>query len=186
MAARRTAGWKLPPRTLDNRRRTVIWSCIAAVALTGSLAIADPLRVTGWVERVAILEAGLVLDAKLDTGADHSSLNARNIVLEERAGVPWVRFALRDRHGQSTVMTLPVQRQAKVKRAAGAAQRRPVVKLTLCLDGHHHSVDVNLVNRAGLDYPLLVGRSFLRSQFLIDAGRQYLTKPDCVLSRASD
>lgn len=79
-------------------------------------------------------------------------------------------------------MALPIKRRAKIKRHAGKSQRRPVVELTLCLDGQRRAVDVKLVNREGLDYQLLVGRSFLRSQILIDLGRRYLTNPNCLAS----
>ena len=142
--------------------------------------------IAGWVERVAVIEADLVFDAKLDTGADNSSLNAQDLVYEKRGEAAWIRFVVRDDAGKSISMALPMERQAKIKRHAGGAQRRPVVKLTLCLGGHRRKVDVNLMDRTNLDYQLLVGRSFLRSRILVDADRRHVINPDCLASTVSD
>ena len=40
----------------------------------------------GWLEHVVVSEAGLILEAKLDTGADTSSLHAENIHRFRRDG----------------------------------------------------------------------------------------------------
>lgn len=140
---------------------------------------ADPV-VVGWIEPVRIVDASIDVPAKLDTGAEHSSLHAPDLVLEERDGVTWVRFLLRDDRDRQAVIDRQVVRFARIKRHGGEPLYRPVIRLTLCLDGQHREVDVNLVDRSGFDYPLLVGRSFLRTQFLVDAGQRQLTVPRCL------
>ncbi|MGH8555638.1 MAG: RimK/LysX family protein, partial [Gammaproteobacteria bacterium] len=36
-------------------------------------------EVVGWVERIKLYPGEMILKAKIDTGAKHSSVNARNI-----------------------------------------------------------------------------------------------------------
>jgi len=85
--------------TLDHHWYRVLSQCVALISLTWPLAAAGEQSIAGWVERVAILEADMVFDAKLDSGADNSSLNVKDLVFEERGGRPWVRFVLRDSAG---------------------------------------------------------------------------------------
>ena len=79
--------------------------------------------VAGWVERVGIVEAGLALHAKLDTGADNSSLNAHPLVLEARDGITWAHFTLETHDGSHKAMALPVTRMARIKRQTAASQK---------------------------------------------------------------
>ena len=70
-------------------------------------------------------------------------------------------------------------RVAKVKRHAGKAQERPVVRLGICVGDVLKEVEVNLVDRSRFEYRLLVGRSYLANDFLIDPGARYKTSPTC-------
>ena len=48
----------------------------------------------GYLERAMLVEATLEMEAKLDTGADNSSLNATDLEFFDREGKPWVRFTV--------------------------------------------------------------------------------------------
>lgn len=133
----------------------------------------------GWVEPAWVAEAAIGLAAKLDTGAEHSSLHARELRLTHVNGQTWARFLLTGADGRQVVLERPVVRQVRIKRHDGPSQPRPVVRLTPCVGGVQREVDVNLVDRSGFDFPLLLGRSFLRGLVLVDADRQYLTEPGC-------
>lgn len=135
--------------------------------------------VAGWAERVSIVEAGIEVHAKLDSGAEHSSLNAFDLSRFERDGRPWVRFGLRNREGEQVTLERPVLRTARIKRHATAAQSRPVIELTLCVGTLARRVEVNLIDRSRFEYQLLVGRSFLRQGVLIDSAARYRQPPAC-------
>ena len=61
----------------------------------------------------------------------------------------------------------------------GDKQERDVIELDLCLGNIKKTVNVSLVDRSHFKYQLLVGRSFLRSEFLVDPDKQNLLTPSC-------
>lgn len=151
------------------------------VGLTGTDARAyeGTMPVAGWVERAILFPDGLILHAKLDTGARTSSINAVDPEFFERAGRRWVRFSLTDRDKRTAMLERPVVRTTVIKRHFGRTQERPVINLELCIGPVRKSVEVNLVDRTGLNYQLLIGRNFLAGGLLVQSGRTYLLSPDC-------
>jgi hypothetical protein len=135
----------------------------------------------GWIEPVAISGEGIVLYAKLDTGADNCSLHAGNIKLYKKKGADYVKFHIRTRQGEEYDFDLPVARFAKIKRVEGATQVRPVVSMYICLGGQYMQVDVNLVDRSNFAYPLLIGRSFLAGHAMVNPAKSFVSEPQCVL-----
>lgn len=158
------------------RRRGPI--LVLAIAAATGVRAASP-QVIGWIEPVTLVAGQLTLDAKLDTGADVSSIDARDIRQFERNGRPWVSFAVPDRKGRRVRMERPVERMMEIKKGSGGAQQRPVVMLKVCLGGVERLSVVNLVDRAHLSTPMLLGRSFLEGHFAIDSARTNTTKPNC-------
>ena len=73
--------------------------------LLGALVLALPAaagekNVVGWIEKVRIYPGNFVVHAKLDSGAEYSSLDAANLTEFDRDGKRWVRFDLSERDGQ--------------------------------------------------------------------------------------
>ncbi len=58
----------------------------------------------GYLERAMLVEATLEMEAKLDTGADNSSLNATDIEFFKRQGKPWVRFKVEGDDGRDATL----------------------------------------------------------------------------------
>ncbi len=139
---------------------------------------ANPL-VMGWIERVEIRSHGLLIEAKLDTGAKNSSIDAANIVEFVRGGEKWVRFDVSDRKGRTVSFERPVFRTARIKRSAARTSSRPVVKLPLCIGSFLQEVEVNLAKRTHLNYPLLVGRSAMAGKVFVDSSRTFTKDPIC-------
>lgn len=133
----------------------------------------------GWVEKVRIYPANLVLQAKLDTGADSSSLDAASVVEFERKGREWVRFTVANRYGQSAVIEKEVRRTVLIKRHKGQHQRRKVVRMGICLGETYLETDVNLVDRRHFEYQMLLGRTFLAGNAVIDPAVTYTSEPRC-------
>lgn len=158
--------------------------CIAC-AVCGAIypAAGSGPRPLGWAEHVMVLPEMLKLKAKLDTGAQTTSIDALKIARFEQNGRPWVRFSIVDRAGNAAVLERPVVRTVKVKRSGLKGLNRPVVMLALCLGGTFRDVAVTLSNRSNLRYPLLIGRSAMEGRFLVDSARKYTTKQDCIRGR---
>jgi hypothetical protein len=134
----------------------------------------------GWVERVRILPEDIILTAKLDTGADTSSIDATGLAEFERGGRPWIRFSVPDRKGNTTVFERPVVRVVRIKRSEAATATRPVVMLALCLGGKFREEAVTLIDRSHLRYPVLIGRSAMAGRFLENPSRKFTTHADCI------
>lgn len=158
-------------------RLTVLLAILASG--TGTVLAADQGTTLGWVEQVAIQNTGLIMHAKIDTGADNSSINASGIGYFERNGGTWVRFNLRDRSGAHITMERPLVRLGHIKRKEGGHIERPVVTLGLCVAGQMVDAEVNLAKRDHFKYQMLVGRSLMAHRFLVDPVRTYITQPAC-------
>ena len=152
---------------------------IACVIFPNTASSKDDLLVAGWIEQAILFPDVLKVHAKLDTGAKTSSINAVDPFFFTKNGDSWVRFSLTNRDESTIILERPVIRTTTIKRHFGDSQKRPVITLDICVGEVRKKVDVNLVDRSGLNYQLLIGRNFLRGSLLIDSGQTYLTSPDC-------
>ena len=149
------------------------------LALTGLQTIAsEPIR-AGWVENAVLYPHKIMLHAKLDTGARTSSIDARDPEYITRDGENWVRMSITNRDIETVIIEAPIVRHSKIKRHFGKSQTRPVILLDLCIGNVRKKEEVNLVDRRGMNYELLIGRNFLKDEFLIDPGATYSLSPDC-------
>ena len=134
--------------------------------------------ILGWIEKAMILPYKVVFDAKLDTGADFSSINATEVDEFERDGKQLVSFTVTKRYGDEARIESPVLRVATIK-GHHRNQKRLVIELGLCVNSTYMKDEVNLVNRSKFDYQMLIGRSFLAGKAFIDPASAYLSDPRC-------
>jgi hypothetical protein len=152
----------------------------AAIVVLAALPVGVHARQTvGWVEHVLVGQAAVMVKAKIDTGAQTSSLNCDCITADETDGKQWVSFTVIDTKGVRHSLSKPVVRIATIKRHYGEAQKRYVVRLDICLGDTKREVEVTLVDRTGFEYPMLIGRNFMQGDFLVDPSNTYLEKPTC-------
>ena len=152
--------------------------------LLGALVLALPAaavekKVVGWIEKVRISPGNFIVHAKLDSGAEYSSLDAANLTEFDRNGQPWVRFDLTEGDGQKITMERPLLRTATIKRHYLKSQTRPVIKLGVCLGNIYKETEVNLVDRSGFQYRMLIGRKFMEGAVIIDPAAKYTVEPEC-------
>ena len=136
-------------------------------------------EVVGWTENVIIYPGGLELRAKIDTGAQTSSLHSEDYNIYEKKGEGWIRFSVTNFRNEQVWFDKKIYRTATIRRHFGKSQKRPVVLLEICLGGVFRETEVNLVDRGGHEYQMLVGRSFLKDKFLVDSGLQSINPPRC-------
>lgn len=135
--------------------------------------------VIGWVETVRMMDAGLLLEAKIDTGADNSSVHIDSYTKYMKDGNEWIRFLLKDSSGKSTMLERRIERYAKIKRKMALPLTRPVVRLAVCLGTVRKDIYVNLARRKKFKYKMLIGRNFLRDSFLVDVSHMHTIQPGC-------
>jgi hypothetical protein len=143
-------------------------------------AAAESRTVVGLVEEVKVTPGGLTLEAKLDTGADHSSLHAVNISRFRRGSERWVRFDVVNAEGDRVTLERELARVARVKRPEDRPQKRPTVMLGVCLGNVYKEIEVNLVDRSRFRTKMLIGRSFMKDKLLVDPSKKFTVKPTCV------
>lgn len=138
------------------------------------------LQILGWVENARLPDPGLELKAKLDTGAETSSLDARVLKKFRKDGKRWVRFVVVDRDkGEEFVIVRERVRTIGVVQHDGSRQTRPVVMLEVCIAGQSLKTEVSLIDRSEFNYPLLLGRNALASFALVDASNTFLSEHGC-------
>jgi len=152
---------------------------VAGLLLLGAIFPADAQgkRVLGVTEIVRLEPEGILVSAKLDTGASMTSLDARNIRIVEREGQRWVQFEFHNDNAQITRLERPLARTARVRPAPDVVERRPVVMMTVCMGGARREIQVNLVDRHKLSSRMLIGRNFLISAHVIVDSAIELTAP---------
>lgn len=133
----------------------------------------------GPIEPVAIPALGLVLDARVDTGAATSSLDSRNIRLGGPRAARTVDFVLVETGGRRTSLTLPLVEMRSVRSATGRPEKRPVVQLEVCLAGRRLRADFTLTDRSHMEYRMLLGRQVLEEGFVVDVARTARSVPAC-------
>ncbi|NNU15733.1 ATP-dependent zinc protease [Parvularcula sp. ZS-1/3] len=167
-------------------RRTAIASFIVFAGAGSSFATDEDvpekrsLSIIGEVERVHLADAGLSFAARIDTGATSTSIDARNIEEFERDGDPWVRFEVRTNDDDSAALERKVVDRVDIVSAGDTEDERLVVELELCLSDVLRTVEVNLADRKGLNYRLLVGRDLLSDGgFLVNVAQKFSHEPTC-------
>jgi len=159
---------------------TIIGLLIVPICVGFSVfAFAAEKRVVGWIETVSIYPGNMKVKAKLDTGARNSSLNAQNFEQFKRDGANWIRFELKNFKNRLETFEAKVTRTAKIKQLNQKADIRPVIKLGICIGNTYKEVEVNLEDRSGFNYQMLIGRSFLKGSFIIDPDLAFTIKPNC-------
>jgi hypothetical protein len=117
-----------------------------------------------------------VLEARVDTGATTSSIDAREIPPYERDGTPWGRFHVPQEKGEPAAYELPIVRTAVIKRHGAEAVVRQVVALKVRLGEMDQRSEFSLADRSKFEFPVLLGRNFLKARFLVDVSRKHQLK----------
>lgn len=133
----------------------------------------------GWVERVALYPGGFILPAKVDTGAVSCSLHCPNPTMYEKGGSQWVKFQIKDADGKDVTIDRQVVGTRRIKRHYGDFQMRPVIRMGVCLGSLYRETDVNLVDRTGFEYPMLIGRNFMDKEIVVNPSVKNTVEPRC-------
>lgn len=133
----------------------------------------------GWKEKVNFPDWGLKnVPAKIDTGARTSVIHCSSIETIKRYRKSYVKFVLLDpgyKMYTGKELILPFHKERKVKNSFGQEENRIVVETTAELYGKKFPIELSLRDRSDMEYPILLGRLFLRHQFLVDVSAANLS-----------
>ncbi|MBA3536329.1 MAG: ATP-dependent zinc protease [Tatlockia sp.] len=164
------------------------FSLIVLLSFSGfSMAGGDTKIIYGYVEKTTLVEKGMVLSAKLDTGAKSASLSAANIREIVQNGKTYLNFTVLGKH-EEIEFTSEYLGRVRIKVRDGensqnkiAPIKRPIVLMTLQIGDKIRKIPVNLTNRRRFNYPLLLGRdAIIAFDGLVDPSHAFLNKPEKV------
>jgi len=136
----------------------------------------DELPLIGWREWLALPQLGLpTLKAKIDTGARSSALHVENVEEYQRDGSMWLSFMVATgRRGMPGVhCAAPVCDRREVSDSGGHITCRWFIRTPIRLAGIEWTAEINLTNRGNMLFPMLLGRTALRSRFRVDPQLSY-------------
>lgn len=133
--------------------------------------------ILGGLEHVYLDPPGMEFSARIDTGAQTSSLNALDIVEFERDGKPFVKFSvLHPQTGEKMELTRRLRRYVRIKeRGDRESQRRPVVRMRVMLADIDEQINFTLEDRTRFKHQVLIGRNFLQDLAIVDVSKKYTT-----------
>jgi hypothetical protein len=166
-----------------SRSRWMRHAVLATLACIGSIALADGqdtskpekprARLIGATTLVTEVTTGLPLPARVDTGATSCSIHCEAFEIKdahpdpkENIGKP-VRFLLKNKDGEDLWVESKIVDHVTV-RTAERDDERYKVRLQLRWEDVEKKVVATLNDRQRMKYPMLLGRNFLRDDFLVN------------------
>lgn len=127
----------------------------------------------GYIENATV--EGMVFPAKLDTGADVSSMHAEAIRLYRHEGQDMVDFTYQNDQGTKQQFTKKVERMMTIKAKDGEEpNHRPVVLMEVEIGGIKEKIEVNLQDRSRFAYSMILGKNFLRHGVVVSSDSTFL------------
>ncbi len=169
-------------------RHRVVFACLAIVVafglsqrVSGEQTVAgDKKRVIGATATVRESTSGLEFRARVDTGAKSCSLHVEKLIVEDKDAKRTrnvgkaIRFQVKDSKGGLHWMEEKIAAAVRVKSSSlkpGEYDRRYKVRLPLEAEGVRKKVLVTLNDRTDMEFPVLLGRNFLRGDFVVDVDK---------------
>lgn len=135
------------------------------------------MKTIGWKENVDFVDFGIQnVPAKIDTGAKTSVLHCEHIELVKKGRKQFVKFTpLSEEFSKGKSFTLPYHKERRIKNSFGLEENRFIVRTRVRLFNEIFEIEISLRDRSNMEFPMLMGRSFIRKKFLVDVNRANLS-----------
>lgn len=127
--------------------------------------------ILGETEWIYVEEANGNFMSRVDTGATTSSISAQDVTVFEREGRRWVKFVMPVDGGQEVHVEAPFVKYIRIRQANGM-EDRPIVRMTIRLGSVIEKADFSLTDRSNMDFPVLLGREFIKDVAVVDVARE--------------
>lgn len=125
------------------------------------------LEIIGGVEPVYFLPLEIPIEARIDTGAETSSIGVLKQRNFERDGEKWVSFEI-----NGTRFEKRVQRRVTIRRIEGDEQRVSV-NMDVKIGSELINAEFTLADRSKFEYQGLIGRNILKGRFIVDSSIEH-------------
>ncbi len=126
----------------------------------------------GSQEKLRIIPGNVMLEARIDTGAETTSIGVTDLQIIKEDGVDWAIFKIGEVDFKQKVVDY-----TRIKRHGTVSTKRAVIKLRLILGNVSQIVNVTLADRSKFEFKLLIGRNMLYDRFIVDVSKQYTCEP---------
>ena len=124
--------------------------------------------IVGGVETLYIHPFDISFQARMDTGAETSSIDAKNIQPFERDGEKWVSFDITNRkNNQTQHFEKNIIRKTNIIRTL-QEETRYVVNMNIKIGNEIIDTEFTLNDRSKFAYQVLIGRNIINGRFIID------------------
>lgn len=125
-------------------------------------------NIIGEVEPVYLPPIKTPFLARIDTGAQSSSIDAQKIRFFERDGEKWVAFTITNRQsGESHRFEKPLDRHVTIKRIEDS-EKRAMVEMDVKFGTESFTALFSLADRQKFEYQALIGRNILTGRAIVD------------------
>lgn len=136
--------------------------------------------IIGWREWVAFPDLGICnIKAKIDTGARTSALHAYDITTYiDSNGKEVAEFyvhPIQKNDDEIIKCKSIIVDKRTVKSSIGKKQRRPTILTNLKMGKIILPIEVTLTNRDEMGFRLLIGRTAIKDNFLVNPGKSFMT-----------
>ncbi|SQH76402.1 conserved protein of unknown function [Shewanella benthica] len=151
--------------------------------LLSTPALAQDKTIIGPTAEMSVVETKLTYVARIDTGAGNTSLHAFDLDIEGGSAKKMkdnlgkiIHFTTENASGERQRLSAPIVKTSTVTNSQGR-ETRYMVQLDVGYHGQERKALVNLRDRSHMDYKLLIGRNWLKGQYVVDVSDKKLIGP---------
>lgn len=111
------------------------------------------------------------IKAKIDTGAYTSSIHCSTPQITGKKIKKLTFFIISNELSKNTKFTAEEFSERNIKNSFGQSERRFIIKTKVTIFGRTIETEFSLSNREKMRHPILLGRKFLKSRFIVDVSK---------------
>jgi hypothetical protein len=141
------------------------------------------LPILGTTTLIELINHADKVPAKIDTGADSSSMWASDVNINKKGVLSFTLFGPSSPFYTGEVITRKAYNVALVRSSSGHEQIRYRTEFPVRINGKRIRVLFNLSNRSNNAFPVLIGRRTLAGKFVVDVSQREYTSPLAKVNR---
>lgn len=134
------------------------------------------MKTIGRIDKIDLPEFDLKnIEAKIDTGANRSSIHCSKIEHLMKDGKEWIIFEIPLGNDEHCTYKSDDFFKKNIKSSSGHIENRYIIKTEVILFGEEIHTTFSLTDRGYMKYPVLLGRKLLKSRFVVDVAQENLS-----------